>query len=63
MLKETITVNVDINNVPYDFGYDDQEYGYIVARLVDSKLWWYGVYESFKRAEEVANELEKGVVL
>ena len=61
-MKETITVNVDINNVPYDFG-GDEKYGYIVARLVDTKLWWYGFYESFKRADEVASELGNGFVL
>ena len=39
------------------------ETGFIVARLVDSELWYYGVYETQERAEEVAEALGNGVVL
>ena len=35
----------------------------MVARLVDSELWYYGLYATWKRAQEVAKELENGVVL
>ena len=37
--------------------------GFIVARLVDTDLWYYGVYETQERAEEVAAELGNGVVM
>jgi len=39
------------------------ETGFIVARLVDSELWYYGVYETQERAEEVAEALGNGVVI
>ena len=35
----------------------------MVARLVDSELWYYGMYATWERAEEVAKELGNGVVL
>ena len=38
-------------------------YGFIVARLVDCELWYYGVYETQERAEEVAEALGNGVVI
>lgn len=34
----------------------------MVARLVDAELWYYGVYDTWERAEEVAKELGNGVV-
>ena len=37
--------------------------GFIVARLVDGELWYYGVYETQERAEEVAQALGNGVVI
>ena len=37
--------------------------GFIVARLVDCDLWYYGVYETQERAEEVAEALGNGVVI
>ena len=38
-------------------------YGFIVARLVDGELWYYGVYETQERAEEVAQTLGNGFVI
>lgn len=35
----------------------------MVARLVDSELWYYGMYATWDKAEEVAKELGNGVVL
>lgn len=35
--------------------------GYIVARVWNCKLWFYGAYESEDRAEEVAKEVD-GIV-
>lgn len=37
--------------------------GFIVARLVDCDLWYYGVYETQERAEKVAEALGNGVVI
>jgi len=36
---------------------------YIVARLVDGALWFYGSWDDPDRAYEVAGEFENGVVL
>lgn len=55
-----MTVHADINNVPEDI----EANGYIVARVAeDTKLWWYGIYDTEKRAREVAAELGNGIVL
>jgi hypothetical protein len=35
----------------------------MVTRVVDSELWYYGMYATWERAEEVAKELGNGVVL
>ena len=37
--------------------------GYLVVRLVDSILWYYGLYDTADRAAEVAVELGTGLVL
>jgi hypothetical protein len=34
----------------------------MVARLVDGELWYYGLYNTWERAEEVAKKLGNGVV-
>lgn len=34
----------------------------MVARLVDNELWYYGLYDTWERANEVAQELRNGVV-
>ena len=34
----------------------------MVARLVDGELWYYGLYNTWERAKEVAKELGNGVV-
>jgi hypothetical protein len=34
----------------------------MVARLVDNELWYYGLYDTWERAEEVAKELGNSVV-
>ena len=35
----------------------------MVARFVDTELWYYGLYDTWERAKEVAKELGNGVVL
>lgn len=57
---DAITVNVEIKNVPHSF-YENDRDGFIVARNVDSVLWWYGLYDTKDRAREVALEIGNGV--
>lgn len=58
-MDKTIDVKVCVKNCP------DKELktGYLVARLVDAVLWYYGIYETMDRAAEVAVELGNGVIL
>lgn len=58
MIK-AVDVKVAVNNCP------DKEFGvgYMVARLVNSNLWYYGFYDTMDRAAEVATSLENGLVL
>lgn len=51
-------LTVSINNMP---SYA-KDYEYIVARLVDCELWFYGAYDSKDKAEEVAYEIEGLIV-
>ena len=51
---------VKVENVSQSSGYPNQ---FIVARLVDGELWYYGVYETEERANEVRSEFENGIVL
>lgn len=52
-----------VNNMDLTVG-DIQRYGkFIVARYVGIELWYYGIYETRKRAEEVAWEIGNGIVL
>lgn len=51
-------VKVTINNLP-----DYQLSRYIVARVADGKLWFWGTWEDREEAERVAAELGNGVVV
>lgn len=51
---------VKVNNVSQSSGYPNK---FIVARLVDGELWYYGVYETEERANEVRSEFENGIIL
>lgn len=51
-------VNAEINNVPEKM----QDKGYIVARIVDHELWYYGIYEDKARAV-VAAKCVDGIIL
>lgn len=37
--------------------------GYLVVRLFDLVLWYYGFYDSFERALLAADEIGNGIVL
>jgi len=52
-----MTVNLIINNFP-----ETNEPGFIVSRLVDNELWFYGIYPTRERAEEVAEIVGECVV-
>lgn len=63
MITKTISVKATILNLP------DKPFkqGYMVARyditLGKPELWYYGLYESIERAQQVAYEIRNGVVL
>lgn len=61
MAKAFLKVRAFIKNCPVSvIGNEDNV---MVARLVDSELWYYGMYATWERAEEVATEIGNGVVL
>ena len=61
MAKAFLKIRAFIKNCPVSvIGNEDNV---MVARLVDSELWDYGMYATWERAEEVAKELGNGVVL
>lgn len=49
---------VNILNLP-----KEPKEGYVVARVVDTELWYYGTYETEERAREVALELGNGIIV
>ena len=63
MTMAYIQVGVFVKNCPLSIIENKNEDNFMVARLVDSELWYYGLYAKWERAEEVAKELGNGVVL
>ena len=61
MAKAFLTVRTFVKNCPVSI--IENEDKVMVARLVDSELWYYGMYATWERAKEVAQELGNGVVL
>ena len=61
MAKAFLTVRTFVKNCPVSI--IENEDKVMVARLVDSELWYYGMYDTWERAKEVAKELGNGVVL
>ena len=61
MAKAVVTVRTFVKNCPLSIIKNEDKV--MVARLVDSELWFYGLYATWDRAEEVAKELGNGVVL
>lgn len=51
-------MTVDVKNAPRT-----PISGFMVARLVDGELWYYGTYPEKERADSVAVEIGNGVVL
>ena len=58
MKGEFMNYIAEIKNPP-----KEQREGYVVARNYEGNLWYYGTYETEKRAFEVAQELDNGVVI
>lgn len=50
---------VKVNNVPEYAG----QYRYIVARLVDCALWFWGAYGTPERAAEAAGSLDSAIIV
>ena len=61
MSKAFLKVNTFVNNCPLNIIINEDNV--MVANLVDSELWYYGLYATWERAEEVAKELGNGVIL
>ena len=58
-MVKALDVKVAVNNCPdKDFGI-----GYMVVRVVESVLWYYGFYDNIDRAAEAAVEIGNGLVL
>ena len=64
MVAANVVLNVEIKNTPASL---DKEHGYVVVRLDThsgvQELWYYGTYESRKKANEAAIEIGNGIVL
>lgn len=61
MAKAFLTVRTFVKNCPVSIIRSEDRV--MVARLVDSELWFYGLYATWERAEQVAKDLGNGVVL
>lgn len=57
-MDRVIDTKVCVMNCP-----EELHIGYMVARLVNATLWYYGLYNTMERAAEVAVELGNGVIL
>ena len=51
-------VNVDIQNVSK--GYNEP---FIVARVIDNKLWFYGRYDTKELAESIASDFDNAIIV
>ena len=60
MAKAYLKAHLFVKNCPVSI--IGSESTVMVARLVDGELWYYGLYDTWERAEEVAKELGNGVV-
>lgn len=51
-------VDLKINNIQP--GYNEP---YVVARLIDGKVWYWGRYETIEEAESIAEHFDNAVVM
>jgi hypothetical protein len=54
----SVRYSITVHNVPYDH----KEYKYMVAKLYDGELWFYGEFNDYIRATRACTEI-KGVIL
>ena len=57
-MNEKLYCEVKVNNMPASHGH-----GFMVARLNNGELWYYGIYPTDTMAKKVAIEIKNGVVL
>lgn len=62
MIVKKLDCKITISNVPESI-VNGSRTGFIVARVDLPNLWYYGCYDTFERATEVAMELGNGVVV
>ncbi|MBR3646214.1 MAG: hypothetical protein IKN54_07320 [Lachnospiraceae bacterium] len=55
---EKATYPVEVNNVPDDY----TDYKYMVARLCEGELWYYGVFNDLDKAIRARDEID-GIIL
>ena len=60
MINAYLKASLFVKNCPMGIIRSDSTV--MVARIVDNELWYYGLYDTRKRAEEVAKELGNSVV-
>lgn len=60
MIKAYLKTHLFVKNCPVSI--IESESTVMVASLVDGELWYYGLYNTWERAKEVAKELENGVI-
>jgi len=58
MDSKVIDAKVSVMNCP-----NELRTGYMVVRLVETLLWYYGLYDTIDRAEMAATELGNGFVI
>jgi hypothetical protein len=62
MIKARIEGKIIIRNVPESI-VNGSRTGFVCARVSQTELWYYGCYETYERASEVALELGNGIVV
>lgn len=62
MIKARIEGKIIIRNVPESI-INGKRAGFVCARVSQTELWYYGCYETYERASEVALELGNGIVV
>lgn len=61
MTRGFLAVRTFVNNCPFSIIRTEDRV--MVARLIDSELWFYGLYATWEKANQVAKDLGNGVVL
>lgn len=62
MIVKKLDCKITIHNVPESI-VNGSRTGFVCARVDLPKYWYYGCYDTFERATEVAMELGNGIVV